>query len=422
MENHSQLIITKGTYSYFCCENPNAPQIPTPAEAICPQPATIDGLNSLHDPESQSGLQGLIESDYGEDDCSLSFLDPTNSKRDLLWWQDDATANILNNSTVANSPELHYLDKRTPDKSALLKYCIKNEPPTNIYPSTYSGFRTIAGLPGKGWIYIGKPLVCGAIGVVVNSKPSASVLEWVTEHVFEKQTLRNLIQLMSRGLRPDGKSLAAGIPTVKGVFDEATGILFKAWPANLKPAFGVTPMETLFGYLGHTKDGSGPPADVTNLQVVDAFLNAIKSKVTQYADFLGGDYATKSPKQQVAFLADVVDAFNYVKVQQVVTSYNGAYHNLISTWDLIAKIPGAQSNYDYTGAFKELVSADLSKQVSSAVGVFKPVAQSALKYWQSSAVKGRFTPAEIKENVDALTDFVNNVAQYISFDVAGMTK
>lgn len=356
----------------------------------------------------------------GDDDCSLSFLDSTHSKRELQWEHDYTGARFVDNSTLANS-ELHVFDKRTPDKKGLLKYCIQGEPQTSVYPSTYPGFRTLAAMPGKGWIYIGKPLLCGALGVIVGSSPSSSVAEWVAEHVFEKQSLRNFIQLMSRGVKVNGQALAAGVPKVKGVFDEATGILFQPWPANLKPAFGATPMETLFGYLGHTKDGSGPPADVTNLQVVDAFLNALKNLVTQYKDFLGAEYANKSPKQQVEFLADVIDTFNYVKVQQVVDSYNGAYKNLILTWDLIAKIPGAQG-YDYSGAFKEIVSSDLDMQISKALDVFKPAAQKALTYWSGTAVKARFSPAEITANVAALTDFVNNAGKYISYDKAGMIK
>ncbi|RMD42700.1 hypothetical protein DV735_g2390, partial [Chaetothyriales sp. CBS 134920] len=411
-----------GTYSYFCCDNPNAPSIPTPVEAICPQPATIDGLNTERDPESEGSLQGLIESDEGDEDCSLSFLDSSNSKRQLLWPRAPlAAAGFFDNSTVGDDSELHFLSKRTANKGRLLEYCIQNEPRTNIYTSTYSGFRTIAGLPGKGWIYIGKPLLCGALGVVVGSSPSSSVASWVTEHVFEMQSLRNSIELMSLGVDANGNSLSAGVPIVKGIFDESTGILFQPWPSNLKPAFGNTPMETLFGYLGHTKDGNSP-ADVTNLQVVDAFLNGIKTRVAQYKDFLGRDFPGKSPKQQVEFLADVIDTFNYLKVAQVVASYNGALKNIISTWKLISKIPGAQAKYDYAGAFKAIVTSDLNKQVSNALAIFKPAAQQALKFWSSNAAKASFSAGEIKANVDALTDFVNNAAKYISYDVAGMTK
>ncbi|RMZ76522.1 hypothetical protein DV738_g4881, partial [Chaetothyriales sp. CBS 135597] len=384
-------------------------------------PATIDGLNTQPDPESEGSLQGLLESDLGDLDCSLSFLDSSNSKRGLFWPRASLAPSFLDNSTLGDDFELHLLTKRTPNKNRVLDYCISGEPVATIYPSTYSGFRTIARLPGKGWIYIGKPLLCGALGVVVGSSPSGSVATWAAEHVFELQSLKSYIELMSLGVDSNGKSLAAGVPTVKGVFDESTGILFKPWPSNLKPAFGDTPIETLFGYLGHTKSG-GVPADVTNLQVVDAFLNDIKTKVAQHHNFLGKRYSDLPVKQQVAFLADVIDTFNYVKVQQVVDSYNGAFKNIVSTWNLISKIPGAQANYDYAGAFKDIVASSLDKQISDALAIFKPAAQIALKYWSSRDAAETFTAGDVKASVDALSDFVNNAAKYISYDVAGMIK
>ncbi|OAA62378.1 hypothetical protein LEL_10714 [Akanthomyces lecanii RCEF 1005] len=71
-----------GTYSYFCCDNPNSPSIPTAAEAICPRPPNFPGVNSESDPESNSDTKGVLESTLGEDDCSLSFLNSGHSKRD----------------------------------------------------------------------------------------------------------------------------------------------------------------------------------------------------------------------------------------------------------------------------------------------------------------------------------------------------
>lgn len=106
---------------------------------------------------------------------------------------------------------------------------------------------------------------------------------------------------------------------------------------------------------------------------------------------------------------------------------------------LFAKHPNAQASYEPLGAFKDLISADLDLQVSTALSQFKALVAIAQKTWASTAskyvpfpsygipdmayygvVKKLYTAVVIKENQDAIADFIHNVATYISYDKTGM--
>ncbi|OAA62377.1 hypothetical protein LEL_10713 [Akanthomyces lecanii RCEF 1005] len=312
--------------------------------------------------------------------------------------------------------------KRTPGKQRL-KYCIQNEPDFYYHPPAYPGFRTIANAVHKGWISVGKPLTCTVLGVIISAAPDKSVDQWVAEHVMEKQSLRNAIQLMSRGVDASGKALAAGVPPkVKGIFDVATGLLFQSWPTNLKPAWGEYPFDSLFGGLGHTKDSAGAFTDIANLQVLDWDINSLKSHVADFEDAFSGIYQTYARKQQLNYLADFIDVFSYMRQPQVISSYNAAYHANLDTWAQFAKVPGA-GTFDYVGAYKQIVPSDIDVQVSTALGFFKSATQAALTYWQSAAAASKFSAADVATNVKLLQDdFINNAATYIQLDKAAMTK
>jgi hypothetical protein len=140
---------------------------------------------------------------------------------------------------------------------------------------------------------VGKPLACGVLGLVIDAVQPANV-NFVTEHVFEKKTLRNAIMFMAEGKVPGGGTLSKGVAIVQGIFDPTgvstlgpkvvTGanielmnmqIYFQQWPGTVTVGFGATPEDTSFGELGHTS----PNLNAANLQVVDADLNAIKNFV-----------------------------------------------------------------------------------------------------------------------------------------------
>jgi hypothetical protein len=140
---------------------------------------------------------------------------------------------------------------------------------------------------------VGKPLACGIIGLFIDKVQPSSV-SFVTEHVFEKKTLRNAIMFVAEGKVPGGGTLSKGAAVVQGILSPGgvsflgpkgvTGanielmnmeIFFQQWPGGVTVGFGATPEDTSFGELGHP----APNLNAANLQVVDADLNAIKNFV-----------------------------------------------------------------------------------------------------------------------------------------------
>ncbi|KAJ5735165.1 glycoside hydrolase family 18 protein [Penicillium malachiteum] len=437
-----------GTYSYYCCDNPNAPNLPTPQEvSLCPSPPNIDGRSTEPDPDgSSTGV--YLESQEFNSDCTLYGLTTVSStKRDLdsvtiddiKIWEQKLEAQRLNNarSVIYNpnpaweasfdshdaeisnhtlvSREAHLLAKRTFDKSAALAFCAPGQPTTYMYPQTYSGYKTIARLANKGWITIAKPAICGALGVTSFLTQPANT-PFVTEHVFEKQTLRNAIQYMAKGTLPGGGALTAKAATVTGIFD-ATGIFFDDWPSTLTPSWGTSPVITAFGALGHAQ----APANYDNLQVCDADLNAIKAKITAAHAFIASTaFGNLGPLEQVAFLADVIDTFNYIMYVQTAGSYNAAYRALISFWTLFSTHPLAQAGYDYVGAFKEIINADIDHQVATALALFKTYTNEAITTWNDPTTIASYGAVVALANQAALADFLANAAVYIAMDKATM--
>lgn len=364
-----------GTYSYYCCDNPNAPNLPAPGDvSTCPSPPNIPELSSDPDPDG-AAANVFAEANPFDLDCVLHAISGTTSKlrsrdleeitlQDLAVWELEAVLNstIDGFSSVPYSAPLtdiaspfeplipggnedsnfsvmlesRSVFRRTPDTGAALRFCAPNLPSRVIYPQTYSGFRTVAKLAGKGWIAIAKPAICGAIGMASFVTKPANI-NFVTEHVVEKQTLRNIIEYMMAGQLPGGSQLTAGQALVSGIFDP-TGIYFSNWPANLQQSFGLTPLDTSFGALGHAQS----PANYDNLQVCDADLNAIKARIAAGIAFIStGEWNNFGNEQKVSYLSDVIDTFSYMQFGQVVKSYNAAYKALILFWQAFAKHPSA---------------------------------------------------------------------------------
>lgn len=182
---------------------------------MCPAPATPIGGNSGSDPDGRSP-NIFAESNTFDSDCTL-YATSGNQARDLDWvlqsrWDDSFDAN------ETDSIEGRALWKRgSRDGNAVMKLCYGGQS-VPLTPQTYSGYRTVAALANKGWIHIAKPLVCGAIGLAISSSEPPGE-DFVTEHVFEKQQLRNAIQYMAQGKLPGGGTLAAGAAQFQGIFD-----------------------------------------------------------------------------------------------------------------------------------------------------------------------------------------------------------
>lgn len=404
---------------------------------MCPSPPNIGGTNTNTGPEGDK-YEESIEFDG---DCVLHGLKsstrkirardglPISMQEHLEWELEDlqnATSRNVDTATAfdyiigsgVHSLDARDLEKRTLDKGAALQFCAKGQTAITQYPQTYSGYRTVAKLANRGWITIAKPAICGAIGVAAFVTEPANV-QFVTEHVFEKQSLRNYIQYMTEGVLPGGgATLKAGTAIVTGIFDVG-GSFFSQWPSGNQPSFGGNPWDSAFGCLGHAE----APANYDNLQVCDRDLNAIKARIAAGVQFLAPDGWKKYGElQQVSYLADVIDTFSYMQFSGTVTSYNLAYKALIVFWKLWAKNPGAQAGYDYVGAFQDIVSADLDNQVAVAKALFQTYLTDATNTWNDPIMIATHGSVVVKANQAALKDFATNIGKYIAYDKLGMLK
>ena len=412
------------------------PPLPAPGDvSMCPSPPNVPGRNQNPDPDGPAP-HIFEESTEFDQDCSLPSLSASTKRlmardadtmtiQDLEYWDIERlqNASYFDGDSVIGYEELHQLVerdlvKRTKDKKAALQWCAAGIQPSQQYPSTYSGFRTIARLANRGWITIAKPAICGAIGVAAFVNQPANT-EFVTEHVFEKQSLRDYMQYMTEGKLPGGAPLKAGAAVVKAIFDPNGGTFFSAWQGTA-PSFGSTPWDTAFGCLGHAE----APANFDNLQVCDADLNAIKARIVKGLNFIDpkAGWGALGNQQKVDYLSDVLDAFSYMKFGQTVTSYNLAYKALITFWKAWAASPGAQTGYDYVGAFKDIVSADLDNQIKVATTLFKVLLKDATTTWIDPATTAKYAATVVTANQAALADFAKNLATYISYDKLGMLK
>ena len=189
---------------------------------MCPSPATPLGGNSGSDPDGKATAI-FAESNTFDGDCTL--YSNSNKRARNLEGVLQARWDSLFDANDTDLLEGRSLWKRgARDRSAVMKLCFPGQPSSSLTPQTYSGFRTIAALADKGWIHVAKPLVCGAVGLTI-SKVQPAGEEFVTEHVFEKQQLRNALEYMSQGKLPGGGVLAAGAANIQGIFD-AGGVRF----------------------------------------------------------------------------------------------------------------------------------------------------------------------------------------------------
>lgn len=188
---------------------------------MCPTPANRVGLNNGQDPDGKAP-NIFAEANSNDQDCNL----PTKKKkaRDLDWSLQDSWDDLVpppwDDISDYNHTELkeRSLEKRARDKNAILALC-SGTTQVGLIPQTYSGYRTVAKLAGRGFISVAKPLICGAVGLATLPAAPAGE-EFVTEHVFEKQQWRNALQWMFEGKVPGGGVLKAGKVAFNGLFDQ----------------------------------------------------------------------------------------------------------------------------------------------------------------------------------------------------------
>lgn len=222
-----------GTYSYFCCDDPNKPSNPAPPEiSLCPGPAYVPGLSRT--PEAGSTAKNIFE-EGNVFDTKCPSLPGGKRRRQAHYPRVQGRANSTNglNHTRPVEPHAAHLgflseralfgrdfdiEKRGLRGPALALCNPKGNGRSSLYTQNHPGAPSILKLTGKAWT-VARRGVCAAVGVtgLLNLDPNA---DWVTEHVFEKQELRDNIEYMLKGTLPDGTPLKAGAVPFQGVFDD----------------------------------------------------------------------------------------------------------------------------------------------------------------------------------------------------------
>ncbi|KAM5465149.1 putative chitinase [Microsporum ferrugineum] len=403
-----------GTYSYFCCEDPNHKTPPKVEYTLCYGPTR----KLKRDPDSTQNNVFLESSEF-EAVCP--------SKSDH--YRRDAA-----NTTVASAYALHYDDADDSSlalgarglvalgvRDTVMKLCAPGPRTYSIYTQNNPGASSIFRFTNAACT-TAKQGLCAAAGIKFLTSLDPAI-DWVAEHVFEKQEFRNIVQSMVEGVTAAGNTIRAGAAPHR-VFD-SNGIFQQNWPAgfpNLQIAktWAGNINDAFTGILGRTSDAGLNNAYIANLQVCDADFNAYKDYVVAGSKFVSDQiWDISSETDKVGILTDFVDSFSYRSDSAVVASYNTAYKGLIALWDDFGKVCSASNiHYDWVDAFKQATQDNLKWQVAKAKTHFITRVDEALTVWNTNAA-GQ-PPAMVKEMVDRLTDFKTNVGNYIKLPINQM--
>lgn len=125
---------------------------------------------------------------------------------------------------------------------------------------------------------------------------------------------------------------------------------------------------------------------------------------------------------RIGILTDVIDSFGYRSEGPVVTSYSTSNTGFTVLWGDFAKHAAANgANYDFVGAWKEIVAANLKYQVKTATTLFLKYLNGEIAYWESTAAKKAYAPAIVADAVLKLGDFKKDVATLLALPIAKMT-
>ncbi|KAG7049801.1 glycoside hydrolase family 18 protein [Colletotrichum scovillei] len=424
-----------GTYSYFCCGNPNTPAEPKlPEISLCPSPANLPDLSTV--PEGGSSPKNVFkEGDIFDNNC---ILPPTTKRRHMIRAARPHQKGFDSNDTsseVTEHPALAGMDtsdlfgrslEKRGARDVAMKLCAPGKQSSSIYTQNYPGATSIIRTTGKAFT-VAKQGVCAAVGITALTNLDANT-NWVTEHVFEKQEFRDAVEWMMDGNTPKGVALTAGKAPFTGVFD-LNGLFQDIWPSKTYTTLKVVQdwagniNDAFTGLLGRTSDAGLNNANIVNLQVCDADFNRYKEFIVAGSDFMSqATWKNYSPTGRIAILSDVIDTFAYRSESSVITSYQKTYASLATLWGDFGRYALSKGvSYDFASAWKQIVPANLESQVSSARTLFESYVKSELAFWKSTAAATTYSPVVVKEMTDKLTDWQGKVTTLIALPISKMT-
>lgn len=158
------------------------------------------------------------------------------------------------------------------------------------------------------------------------------------------------------------------------------------------------------GVLGRTADQGLNNQYTANLQVCDADFNRYKEYFVAGSEWMSNSqWKLSSNLQRIGILSDVIDSFAYRAQADVVKAYSSSNTAFVTLWGDFAKHAAANGvNYDFVGAWKEVVKVNLEYQVKTATSLFEKYLDEEITYWASTAAKKSHAPAVVTEMVTKL--------------------
>lgn len=425
-----------GTYSYYCCADPNKPAAPDlPDVKICYGPSHLDSLKSDLEPESN------LPNVYDEEEEFDFTCGTTGTTRLLMLSETSQNDNSTDNVFLAREPtadELAALEirdllegrdlfPRGARERVAMALCGPQGQRSSIWVQQYPGASSIILTTGRAWT-VAKQGLCAAAGVSGLST-LAKGTDWVTEHVLEKQEFRNALEYMAAGETPSGKALRAGAVPFNQVFGSA-GIFQDNWPSSTFTSLSFTHSwvgninDFFTGLLGRTTDQGLTNRFIENLQVADRDFNVYKEFVVAGKDFVSQNlWSQYNPQERVGILLDVVDMHGYRGTSDVVASYASTFKNMATLFGDLAKYATSKGiTYDFKDAWEQIMPDYLNYQVDVARQTFQSYLNDEIVYWGSSLAKLSYSPLVVKEMGDLLLDLKNNMNTHLSLPVSQMTS
>ncbi|KAI0536383.1 chitinase [Xylaria digitata] len=427
-----------GTYSYFCCADPNTPTSPSlPEISLCQGPADLEGLQKVHEPGSSLD-NVFLEGDAFENTCTSpsALRQPALVQGAGGYGKDVGFSQVrLNNDNIDHRGSLGVMELPTILERDLFKrgardkfmaLCGPGGQSGSIWAQNYPGASSILRTIGKAFT-VAKSGVCAVVGITGLATLDPNV-DWVTEHVFEKQEFRDAVQFMAAGETATGSSLTAGAAPFAGVFDSG-GIFQDNWPTTTFPSLTIVRdwagniNDAFTGLLGRTTDAGLNNAHMINLQVCDADFNRYKEYVVAGADFISQKgWNGYNPTDRIGILSDVIDSFKYRSESTVIASYQKTYSALLQLWGDFGRYAATKGiNYDFASAWKEVVPDGLNFQVTTARNVFRHYLDGEIDFWGSAAAKLTYPPIVVAEMSSRLADWDTDLNNLISLPVKQMT-
>jgi hypothetical protein len=407
-----------GTYSYFCCSDPNKPPVPeVPDVKLCYGPSHLDQLESGL--EAESNLPNVFEEEH-KFDAQCGTTETTRLLRGREQGVDSSNSSMVFLAREATSEELAYMEtfelldprdlaKRGARERVAMSLCGPKGQKSSIWVQTHPGASSIIRTTGKAWT-VAQQGLCAAVGLTGLSTLTPTT-DWVTEHVLEKQEFRNALEYMAAGKLPGGAALRAGAVPFDKVFGVG-GIFQQNWPTAAYTSLQFTHdwagniNDFFTGLLGRTADAGLQNRFIENLQVCDRDFNVYKEYMVAGLDFVSrSNWNGYNAKDRVGILLDIVDMHNYRGEKLVVTSFSSTFKNIATLFGDLTRYAATQGvTYDFKDAWEQIMPVYLEWQVNRIRGTFATYISEELLYWASPLAALTHSPTVIAAMTKILTD------------------